>query len=457
MTDPSIPTTPLSLHKKNNPLRWMILLLLSLALAGIGYYFWQKNNASTGMTITKNSKNLPSDKNKKSVPTSVTVSPSVRQDITLWQEIPATVTPLQQVIIRPIQAGQIRELYFQDGQMVKKGQILAKLDDRIILTSLKQAQAIYAQTQAQLATAKQTQARFESLLAQNAVSRQEVEKAKTDTSVLIAQQASAQSQIQSAQVQIDNTVIKAPFAGQVGIHKVSVGAQVTPTDANGIVTLTQTQPIAISFGVPSVLSNRQSPKGLPVQIWSFDSHSQLIGNSRVSVTDAQIDSSTGSLPVQALWANSNQQLSAGQSVKVKLVTQQFNQVVTVPIQAVQKGLDGDFVLIAVTTPNDAFSDKANGNTNNNVTNNKTGNTTAKMQLIKVLGQTDTLAIIEGLDVGVNVVIDGTTKVRDGSAITISAVNPASTATAMTATAAKTTTPAQASSANLDSSASAGQP
>lgn len=379
-------------------LRWAVLSFLALVIAALGYHFYQKQ--PNNLLKKENSADSKTDDNNgkkgKGGAASVTVVASKKQTISMSQTLPATVVALQQVIVRPTQTGQVVGIYFKDGQYVKQGQLLAKLDDRAIQTSISNAKAVLHQNQVQLATNLKTQERYQSLLKDNAVSRQEVDQIVGQTNLIQAQSATSETQLQSALVQLANTEIRAPFSGVVGVHKVSVGSMVTATDTNGIVTLTQVNPIAVSFGIPTSLQTGRAIKGLPVEIWSMADDGHLLASSHISAVDGQIDAS-GNLPVQAKVENANQQLTVGQPVKVKLITKQYTDAITVPLAAVKNGLTGQYVM--------TVQPSSDGKTH-----------TAKRQDIEVIAQNDEVAIVNNLPAGVMVIIDGNNKVRDGSSI-----------------------------------------
>lgn len=381
--------------------RWLILATLALALMGLIGYLMSRGevdksaNAAAGNTA----QGEKSGRRGRGTPT-VTVAMSSRQDVTLWQTLPGTLAPLQQVVIRPTQAGQLRTILFEDGAYVKRGQVLATLDDREVRASLADAEATRAQVQAQRATTALTLKRYQALLKENAVSRQEVDEYLGQAQQYRAQEAAAESRIAAAQVKLAQMRIVAPFSGRVGLRQVSPGAQLSPNDAQGIVTLTQTQPMAVDLGLPDQITAQGSPRGLPIEVWSLAQPPILLANSRITILDAQADPATGALPVRALLDNNRGQLIAGQAVSVRVASQTYYQAVTVPLQAVQTGLEDRFVMAVIQGK-------------------------AVRRPVQLVAQTDTLAIVNGLEAGIAVITDGGSRVRDGVAVKVATLSKSS--------------------------------
>jgi multidrug efflux system membrane fusion protein len=367
----------------------VVLLLLGLffvVLITLRYGMPERLGGQSSDEIANQS---PSKKNK---PSLVRVVKSQRQDVEIWRDIPATVTPLQQVVIRPQVSGQIRQLLFQEGQFITTGQPLVQLDDRSIRAEIDRLQAVLQGIAVEREAVRRDQGRYQSLLKDQAVSRQEVDHLTSQVRQLDAQYAAAQADIRVKQVQLSQTLIEAPFSGRVGLRQAAVGAQVSSSDANGIATLTQTQPIAVNLGLSEALINQQNMIGLAVELWSMDQAKRL-ASGQISIRDTAIDTATGNLMVRAVFDNADERLVPNQSVRARVRIKQLMQVVTVPITAVQQGLHEQYVMAV-----------------------QGGH--VKRTPVTVTQQTDDLMVVTGLVAGEQVVIDGLLRLKDGAAVKI---------------------------------------
>lgn len=322
----------------------------------------------------------------------VSVQTSQRQDLVDWRELAAQVRPLEQVVIRPQVSGQVRRLYFQDGQWVRKGQLLAALDAGQALSERLSTQAELARLDTALATARTEQSRYEQLLKLQAVSGQEVEQARSTVRQLQSQRQAVLAQLQGKQWNEAQRQIYAPFSGQLGLKQISVGAQVSPSDPQGLVTLTQTQPMAVDFGLPEASLNQQAVLGRPVEIWSLQQPVRL-ATGRIDRVDSQVQASTASLPVRVLVDNAQQQFFAGQSVKVRVQVRTLPQVMTVPMPALQQGPEGYFIWTL-----------------------QQGR--ARKIPVALREQVGELAVVDGLPEGIAVVRSGFGRIKEGVALSV---------------------------------------
>ena len=355
-----------------------MLLISCVLVCGLLYALWSSraSEANTGKP----------DPSKR--PITVKAAVSQRQDLQIFRDIPATIAPLNQVVLRPQISGQIEQLYFEEGQAVQAGQLLATLDSRTLRAELASTEAELSRIQSQLELAQQEQQRYQSLLATQAVSQQEVAQFIGQTKQLQAQFNAAKASVQAQQVRVSLTRIVAPITGRVGLRQVSVGAQVSSNDANGLATLTQTQPISVQFGLPEQLLSDQTLLGRRIELRSI-SGDQLLAQTTIARQDSQIDPKTGSLAVRAMLPNTDQRFWSGQSVRVRLAEQSFEQVVTVPNRAIQQGLNQTFVYVL----QDGI---------------------AKRTPVTRLAQSGDLTAVDGLSADTEVVIEGQLRLKDGS-------------------------------------------
>jgi len=304
---------------------------------------------------------------------------------------------------------------------------MATLDSRSARAELASSEAELARIQSQLEVAQAEQRRYQGLLSTQAVSQQEVAQLAGQTKQLQAQLNAAKANVQAQQVQVSLMLIVAPISGRVGLRQVSVGAQVSSNDSNGIATLTQTQPISVQFGVPEQLLSTGSLQGKPIEVRAT-SGDQLLAQTRISRQDSQIDPTTGSVSVRAILPNPDERLLSGQSVRVRLAEQSLRQVVTVPTRAIQQGLNQTFVYVI-----------------------KDG--TANRTPITRLAQNGEVSAVDGLDAGVAVVVEGQLRLKDGSKV--QTTDAASTGVPSETTPSKTTPSEANSNTAMPSSTSTG--
>ena len=359
-----------------------VLLLAGLLLLGVLYALWASR--------ASDSQSADSKPSRAERPANVKTVLTQRQNFSVTRDIPATIAPLQQVVVRPQISGQIERLYFEEGQMLNAGQLMATLDSRSLRADLASAEAELAKVHSQLEVAQQEQQRYQSLLSTQAVSQQEVAQLAGQTKQLQAQLRAAQASVQAQQVRLSLTRIIAPIDGRVGLRQVSVGAQIGSNDSNGIATLTQTQPISVQFGLPEQLLGQQTLLGLPVEVRSMGTD-QVLAQTTISRQDSQIDRSTGSLSVRAILPNPAEQLRSGQSVRVRIAEQSLPQVVTLPTRAIQQGLNQSFVYVV----QDGI---------------------AHMTPIIRLAQQGEVSAIDGVEANVAVVIEGQLRLKNGSKV-----------------------------------------
>ncbi|MGK9169195.1 MdtA/MuxA family multidrug efflux RND transporter periplasmic adaptor subunit [Inquilinus limosus] len=322
-----------------------------------------------------------------------------RGDIPITLDALGTVTPLATVTVRTQIAGQLVEVGFQEGQMVKKGDFLAQVDPRPYQVALEQAQGQLVRDQAVLAQAQSSLARDQEMLKQNAVSRQQVD----DQAFLVQQ---TQGTIQSDQAQIDTQKlnlayarITAPIDGRVGLRQVDPGNYVQASDTNGIVVITQLQPISVVFSLPEddlpqIQARLRAGASLPVIAFDRSGTTQ-IATGTLSTLDNQIDTTTGTVRLRAVFDNADGALFPNQFVNARLLVDTLHDAVTVPVAAVQNGAPGAFVYLV-----DA------------------GGTVSVRPIKAGPAENGMVSVQDGLQPGYRVVVDGTDRLRDGAHVTV---------------------------------------
>lgn len=330
-------------------------------------------------------------------PVGVAVAQRAPIDVTL--DALGAVTPLATVTVRPQVSGQIIRFDFREGQMVKPGDVLAEIDPRPFQASLEQAKGQLARDTALLSNAQIELKRQKALRAANATSQQNYDnqlyQVKQYEGVVKADQAN----VDVAAINLGYTKVTAPIAGRAGIRLVDVGNFVSAGQTSGIVVVTQLQPISVLFTVPednvqAIIARLNAGEDMPVEAWNHNKTAKL-ATGRLTAVDSQVDTSTGTVKMRAMFGNDDGMLFPAQFVNVKLLVDTVRNQVVIPAAAVQRGASGTFVWVV----------KADH--------------TASMRTI-VLGpeQVDSVAVAKGLNVGETVVTDGGDRLREGGEVTI---------------------------------------
>lgn len=327
---------------------------------------------------------------------SVAAGPVVLAPFSVTLNSVGTIRPWQSVVVRTRLDGEIKALHFAEGQDVKAGDLLIELDSRTIEAEVAAAQASKQNYEAQLKQASLDLDRSRRLAANGNAATQTVDQLLAKVEQLKAQVAGAEAQYQAAQVQLDYTRITAPIDGRVGLRRVDAGNQVRASDAAGIVTLNQIDPIAVLITLPQQELPRLQEAlthdaAIPVSVRS-DMNGDDLATGQLSTLDNAIDEDTGTIAVKAMLANAAQKLWPGQAVLVRLTVATLPDRLQVPLEAVQRGPDSAFVYRI---------------------------TDGKAELVKIAAtyQDETRAVIEGnIKAGDMVVTDGQLRLRPGSAV-----------------------------------------
>ena len=284
---------------------------------------------------------------KDDAPVPVTVEPTVKQNVPVYLTATATVTALNTVTVNPQVGGQLWAINFKEGQPVKKGDVIAQIDPRTYQAAYDQAAAKQKQDEASLATAISTLDRNQKLVASGYVAALNIDTYRNNVNQLKATVVADEASVRSAKVQLDFTKIVSPIDGVAGIRQVDPGNVVTTSTA--IVTITQIQPIYIVFSLPeqNLEAVRDSFQGGAnklevIALDRTDAH-PLDTTGTLQVVDNQIDTSTGTFKLRAIFNNPGSTLWPGQFVNVRLRVRTVAGGMVIPAQAVQRGPDGDFV------------------------------------------------------------------------------------------------------------------
>jgi membrane fusion protein, multidrug efflux system len=343
-------------------------------------------------------------------PVAVAVAHASRGDIVVRLPGLGTVTPLATVTVKTQISGYLQKIGFKEGQLVRVGDFLAQIDPRPYQAVLDQDKGNLARDEATLADDRLDLTRYQDLIKQDAVSQQQLDQQKYLVDQYIGTVASDKAAVEAAQVNLAYCHIVSPISGRVGLRQVDAGNYVTPGDANGIVVITQLQPITVIFPiaedyVPEIQKRLDS--GATLQVEAYDrSNSKLLAVGKLETLDNQIDTTTGTVRLRATFANKENVLFPNQFVNAQLVEDVLHQQLVIPGAAVRRGAPNGTLstFVYVVEPN----------------------STVSVRPIQV-GQVDgnNVAVTSGLTAGETVVTDGGDRLRDGAAVLLpGAGNPA---------------------------------
>jgi multidrug efflux system membrane fusion protein len=292
-------------------------------------------------------------------PAVVSVAAATRADYPVFIDGLGQVQAENTVTVRTRVDGQIVKIAFDEGQMVKSGDLLARIDPRPFQAALDQAKAKQAQDQATLANARLDLERYSTLAKQSFATQQQLDTQNALVNQLIAQEAADAAAIDAARVQLDYTTIAAPIGGHVGFRLVDQGNIVNAAQQTGIVTIAQIEPISVIFTAPQDdlprVAAALAAGEPPIEARTSDG-ATLLATGKLTVVDNQVDPTTGSIRLKAEFTNADHALWPGQAVAAHLRVDVEKNALTVPDRAVQRGPNGLFVYVvgaddrAVTRP-----------------------------------------------------------------------------------------------------------
>lgn len=278
----------------------------------------------------------------------VTATRSSRQDVPVVLNALGNVQAFNTVTIRPQVDGQLMQIAFKEGQEVHAGDPLAQIDPRTYQAALDQALAKKAQDEAQLANARIDLTRYASLVEKNYVARQQLDTTQAQVNQYQALVQGDAAAIENARVLLGYTTIKSPIDGRTGIRQVDVGNIVHASDATGIVVVTQLHPISVLFTLPesAVLQISAASTGAPLKVVVLSRDGkQDLDEGVLQLVDNQIDQTTATVRLKATLPNKKGLLWPGQFVNVQLRVSTLPQVVTIPVNAVQRGQQGAYAFV----------------------------------------------------------------------------------------------------------------
>jgi multidrug efflux system membrane fusion protein len=364
-------------------------ILLLLIVAGI---VWWSRQAGTPQQAGGG---------RNAAPMSIVPETVGKGDIGITLNALGTVTSLATVTIRSQISGYLMQIDFKEGDDVKKGDLLAQIDSRPFEATLAQAKGQLARDEAMLKGAQVDLTRYQGLAAQNAVPHQTLD---TQVALVAQDQGTVEADraaVKSAEVNLQYCRILSPLDGRVGLRQVDQGNYVTPGDTNGLVVITQLQPISVLFTVPEdnlqAISKRLQAGAVLPAIAYGRGGANKIAEGTLQTFDSQIDPTTGTIKLRAQFPNESRTLYPNQFVNIGLLLDTHKDVTTMPTAGVQRGVPGTFVYLV------------------------NADSTVSVRKV-VLGVTDgdRVEVTSGLVPGDRIVIDGADKLRDGAKINVRA-------------------------------------
>jgi multidrug efflux system membrane fusion protein len=317
---------------------WWVILLVLAAVCGVAY---------SGVVRGLWSSAAPSGPRNAAPAIPVMASKVERADIPIELTGLGTVQALNSVLVKSRVDGQIVKINFSEGKDVHAGEVLIEIDPAPFEAALAQAQANMLKDQALLENARLDLDRATRLVKTGATSTQQLDTSKSLVAQLDASVKSDQATIDSAQVQLNYSHIRAPIDGRAGTRLVDAGNIVRAADLTGVVTINQVHPIFVNFALPadSLPQIRSRWKNSDVNVTAQDSNGRVLAAGKLSVIDNQINSTTGTINYKAVFDNTEEVLWPGQFVNVRVQLEILRNVIAVPVTAVQYGPDGPYAFI----------------------------------------------------------------------------------------------------------------
>jgi len=323
-----------------------------------------------------------------------------REDLPVHLKAIGSVTPLNTVTVKPQVDGQLLRVAFEEGQRVEQGAVLAEIDPAPYRIRLAQVEGQLRQNLARLESARSDLERIRNLYTQNLVTQQQLDIQQALVAEREGAVAADQAEVDNARLQLAYTRVEAPISGRAGLRRVDAGNLVRQSDANGIVVITQTRPISVTFTIPevdlaSVLEPYQAGETMVVEAWNRN-ETAILATGLLKTLDNQIDPATGTLRLKAEFANDDERLFPNQFVNVRMRVRTLENAIVIPSAAVQFGPRGTYVYIVDENNKAAIRDVV------------LGPLSGTLQ-----------AITQGLNPGDAVVLEGLDRLREGSNVVIS--------------------------------------
>ena len=383
--------------RRHGWLRWLLIALVVAVVAG-AWYWWR---ASQPAPAAEGDAGAPAKRGGRFDPTKsvIPVAPATAGNVDMPVRISAlgTVTARSTVTVKARVDGLLEKVNFREGQLVRAGQVLAQIDPKPFEVQLQQAEGQLERDRAQLVNAQTDLQRYRNLLAQDSIASQQV-----DTQAALVRQyeatlATDRAAVESARLSLSYTKITAPSTGRVGLRQIDAGNMIHAADANGLVVITEVDPIAVIFPIPQdrlpqLMAQLQAGAKLAVDAFDREGRVKLASGTLVTA-DNVIDTTTGTVKLKAEFPNKDAALFPNQFVNARLLLETQKGVLAVPTAAIQRGAPGTFVYVI-----------------------KDDNTVTVRPIKTGTIDVDLTAVTDGLAPGERVVADGSDKLREGARV-----------------------------------------
>ena len=372
------------------PTRWVLTGVGVLALgAAIAAFVHGRKAANAGAP--------PADSAAQSRPIPVVVARASNRDVPVFLDGLGNAVPLVTVTVRPQVDGPLTAVLFHEGQQVKKGDLLARIDPRPFTIQLHQAQAALARDQAQAKNAKVNLTRYTALHEQGLATQEQLDDQRATADQLAGTTKADEAQIENAQLQLAYTEVRSPVEGVTGVRQVDQGNVVHASDPNGIVVVTQLDPMAIVFTLPQdnlPQINREIAAGLQIEAYSRDGD-RLLGRGKLTLVDNQVSLTTATVRLKGIVPNPDKALWPNEFVRARLLLATRTGALSIPAPAVQRGPQGTFVYVVMPDQ------------------------TAALRTVEVETVQDQWAVIgKGIQAGDQVVVEGQNQLRPGAKVAL---------------------------------------
>jgi membrane fusion protein, multidrug efflux system len=387
--------------------RWIIVLLILGGLSYSGYRWWTSANPKSAAADATNAQpdggggrgRGRGGRGGGGGRPAVTVIPARKTNLPVYLRGLGTVTAYNTVTVRSRVDGQLMNVLFKEGQFVNAGDLLAEIDKRPFEVQLLQAKGQLVRDQAALASSKAEQERNEIGWKKGLIPKQQYDIQLGQTAQYDGAILSDQAQIDNANLQITYSKIPAPISGQIGLRLVDAGNIVHASDPGGLIVITQLQPIAVLFSIPEdqlgpVLAKLHAGQKLPVEAWDHDDIKK-IADGILLTADNQIDPTTGTSKLKAVFDNKNNALFPNQFVNVRLLIDTLKNIVVVDAATIQRGSQGTFLYVVKE------------------------NQTAELRQVQIKNtEGNDVALASGVEPGENIVLEGLDKIQDGGKVDV---------------------------------------